>query len=138
LFTILAEAKKAQSISSIVSEVERPRFINEWVVDETRFLITTEFEDSEIEEVWRFDIEQNVPNPWDDMTTIVITSGVESVASVAIMNSVGQVQYRSEINIVVGENELVIYPESLAGNGVYYYTIEMNGQTRMKKMILLR
>ncbi len=138
LFTLLAEAKQTIELSEVIQESRNPRFANEWVSVETTYSINTEIKQREEELQFNFDIEQNVPNPWDEMTMITITSGYEGTAQLTILNSVGQVQYRSEITVREGENELVIYPQSLSGNGVYYYTIEMDGQTKMKKMILLR
>ena len=82
-------------------------------------------------------VSQNEPNPWNASTSINIVSTVTSSGTMRIMDVNGKVVYSRNVEIVQGENVLVLNREELSSAGLLYYEIEI-GETRfLKKMIVI-
>ncbi len=83
-------------------------------------------------------LEQNFPNPFNPTTGI--TFGVKEAGQVTmrVFNIMGQ-QVASLIDqpMTVGTHQ-VTFDASQLSSGIYYYTLEVNGFTDMKKMTLIK
>lgn len=83
-------------------------------------------------------LSQNYPNPFNPATTIRFDIPKQSAAKLVIYNAIGQ-----EISILVN-NKLeagsyeVSWNATALPSGIYFYKLETEGFTSIKKMILLK
>jgi len=87
---------------------------------------------------YSYSISQNYPNPFNASTMIKYELPYESFVSLAIYDILGR-----KMNTLVNGNQSAGFHQLLwyAGDissGVYFYKIQANGYTEMKKMILLK
>jgi hypothetical protein len=80
---------------------------------------------------------QNRPNPFTDMTTIVMESQREEPATLRIYNLQGQLVSERKINLEPGENEFVVRKSELKLSGIYMYEIESDFQYSTNRMIIV-
>lgn len=81
-------------------------------------------------------VSQNMPNPASDITTFYLTLPTPSMAKVEIANILGQVIYSvptKQYN--TGLNTITIPCKKFA-KGIYFYTVEINGEKITNKMIV--
>jgi hypothetical protein len=85
-----------------------------------------------------FNLQQNYPNPFNPTTVINFTLRGEGMTKLVVYNSLGQ-----EVKILLNENMRAgLYSVPFNGSnltsGVYFYKLESNNQTQVKKMLLLK
>lgn len=81
---------------------------------------------------------QNKPNPFSDYTTISFDLPQAGKATLSVYDIKGAKLIDLTESFVKGQNNVEINAAQLNSNGgVYYYTLEYNGQIATKKMILL-
>lgn len=80
-------------------------------------------------------LDQNYPNPFTGRTTIPFTLPNASDVHIFIIDIMGHVVYNVERFFEAGDHA---YPVDMSGYpaGIYYYGIEVNGQRRMRKLIM--
>ncbi|UCE24329.1 MAG: M6 family metalloprotease domain-containing protein [Candidatus Zixiibacteriota bacterium] len=88
-------------------------------------------------------LSQNYPNPFNPTTTIAFYSPDPGQASVEIINPLGyRVKTLFDDRISSGVTELTWDGTNAAGapvaSGIYLYKVEVNGQKKVKKMVLVR
>jgi hypothetical protein len=85
-----------------------------------------------------YSLEQNFPNPFNPSTTIRFGLPVKSNVSIKVFNSLGQMIEE----IVNGQFEAgyhsVMFNAANLSSGIYYYRIETEGFSQIKKMVLLK
>jgi len=82
-------------------------------------------------------LDQNIPNPTKDLTAIRYSVPVAGTVKFEITNLLGQVLTSVEETVGAGEHQLDVSTTSFAA-GVYYYSIEFEGQRLVKKMIVTK
>ncbi|MBP3763113.1 MAG: T9SS type A sorting domain-containing protein [Bacteroidales bacterium] len=82
-----------------------------------------------------FEVGQNYPNPFTNQTTIPFTLPTDARVRIFVVDAMGQVLTSFERQCVAGEQEVTL-DMSRYSTGVYYYGIEVNGERRMRKMIM--
>ncbi len=80
---------------------------------------------------------QNIPNPFRDMTTIIMQSNREENAALSVYDLSGRVVLQRAIRLEEGENEFVVRKSELRGAGIYGYEIKSNFQYRTNRMIIV-
>lgn len=85
-----------------------------------------------------FSLEQNYPNPFNPVTTIVFDLPERGMVSVKVFDLVGR-----EITTLVHEERpagqyTVLFDGSGLASGIYFYRIQFNRQSAVKKMVLLK
>lgn len=80
---------------------------------------------------------QNRPNPFADMTTIVMESDREEPATLRVFDLGGKLILTRKVNLVVGENEFVVRKSELHTSGLLMYEIESNFQYSTNRMIIV-
>ncbi|MCF8262085.1 MAG: DUF4982 domain-containing protein [Melioribacteraceae bacterium] len=100
--------------------------------------VPTDIEDEDILEVFEFRLFQNHPNPFNPSTNISYSLAEKGFVKLKIVNSLGEV-----ISIPVNEEKQSgVYEFSFDGSnlpsGVYFYQIETDHFTEVKKMIILK
>jgi hypothetical protein len=80
---------------------------------------------------------QNRPNPFRDMTTIIMQSDRAEKATLRIFDLNGKLIHSRDIMLEVGENEFIVNKSDLNAAGIYGYEIESNFQYRTNRMIIV-
>ena len=80
-------------------------------------------------------LSQNVPNPADNQAAVRYSIPQDGTVTFSILNVAGQVLYTQEVEAVAGTNSIVFNTENLAA-GIYFYTMDFQGQRLMKKMVI--
>jgi len=90
-----------------------------------------------------FELNQNYPNPFNPTTTINYSINKSGNIKIVIFDMLGkQVKSLVNKNNIAGKHQVLWNGKNEAGktlpSGQYYYTIEMDGITKSRKMILLK
>jgi hypothetical protein len=99
--------------------------------------------ETEIEGPQVFVLSQNYPNPFNPSTMIKFSLPVDSYVSIELFNALGEkVDELTNRDYSIGNHELN-FDASKLSNGVYYYTINANGNDgstfiSTKKMVLMK
>ncbi len=83
-----------------------------------------------------FELYQNIPNPFNEETTISFNLPKASKASLTIYDLSGKAVQRFERDFSKGYNEVPVDKMDLTGAGIFYYQLETAEFTQTKKMIL--
>ena len=86
----------------------------------------------------KYTLEQNYPNPFNPSTTIKYSIPEDGIVKLKIYNLLGE-EIFTLVNTVqkAGRYEIVFDASRLA-SGVYYYRLEAQSYTSVKKMILMK
>jgi len=82
-------------------------------------------------------MDQNSPNPCNEITSIRYFIPVPGAIEFRVFNLIGKEVYRSLINAESGENEFRLDSRDFS-QGVYMYTMTYNGETVSKRMVISR
>jgi hypothetical protein len=82
-------------------------------------------------------LRQNTPNPFKDETLIEFSLPKATQATLSIRDVAGRLLWTNHSWFAQGENRVQIKSSALSGNGVLYYTLDAEGFTATKKMIIL-
>ncbi|MBP1629178.1 MAG: hypothetical protein H6Q15_71 [Bacteroidetes bacterium] len=82
-------------------------------------------------------LEQNVPNPYTNSTTINFSLPSAGNTRFFVVNNMGQLVYNENKFYSEGKHEIVLKDLKLP-QGMYYYTMEFEGKRQMKKMIVTK
>lgn len=78
-----------------------------------------------------------VPNPASDRLAISFTLGTSSDVSVSLSNTIGQVVATQKAGrIAAGQRGNVEFSTSQLANGVYFFTVEANGQRTTNRVVV--
>lgn len=80
---------------------------------------------------------QNVPNPFSDVTNIVMDSEVAGQFDFKVFNLVGKLVHSEKSNILVGENTIT-FDGSRLEEGMYFYSIGQGSNITTKRMVINR
>ena len=80
-------------------------------------------------------MEQNIPNPATSSVKIPYSLPKEGNVTFKVMSINGQVLYKESINAANGSQELN-FNTSMLASGIYYYSMEYQGQRIVKKMTI--
>lgn len=85
----------------------------------------------------QYELYQNVPNPFGDYSTITYSSPIQTDVNISVKDMNGRVIWSQLLHANKGKNEVVISKANMSIQaGVYFYTIEAQGFTQTKKMII--
>jgi len=90
------------------------------------------------QEVNRFEIYPNQPNPFADETLISFNLPEETPLTFTVQDVSGKVIKLIELNAVAGYNELEVTKQDLNGPGIYFYTIKTKTHRVSKRMVLIK
>ena len=85
-----------------------------------------------------FTLSQNYPNPFNPSTVIKYTIKQPGIVALKVYNILGQEIQTLVSNYQVAGNYQVILNAQNLSSGVYFYRLQSNNKTLMRKMILLR
>lgn len=87
-------------------------------------------------EATSFELLENNPNPAKGYTTIKFSALNAGVATVSIKDVTGKTVYNVDQTVQDGLNRVEINTTSMK-DGVYFYSVSLNGQVSTKKMVVL-
>ena len=93
------------------------------------------FEDVPVVHEPDFVLEQNYPNPYDGSTRIEFSLPTAGNTHFTVTDVIGRVVYEEDGYYSDGRHTINFDKGNLP-SGVYYYSLEFNGQRRMHKMII--
>ncbi len=100
--------------------------------------ITTRIDDENPNVINSFSLLQNYPNPFNPTTVINFALNMGGIAKLVIYNSLGQ-KVKVLINQYMGAGSYSVpFNGSDLTSGVYFYKLQSNNQTDIKKMLLLK
>jgi hypothetical protein len=76
------------------------------------------------------------PNPANNEVNIAFTTAQSGKVNVSVTNAVGQVMSNQTINAVAGQNNKTAVSTANMASGVYFYTIEANGQRTTNRFVV--
>jgi len=80
---------------------------------------------------------QNVPNPFSDITNIVMDSEVSGNFDFKVFNLTGKMVHSEQVDILVGENTIT-FDGSRLDEGMYFYSIGQGRNIATKRMVINR
>ncbi len=83
-----------------------------------------------------FELYQNEPNPFGDLTRIRFYLPESGEATLTVYDVMGKVLYKSNASFEFGVNAFVLSRSELPVQGVLYYTVQFDGQVATKRMIV--
>lgn len=86
----------------------------------------------------KFEVYQNVPNPFHTTTVIGFNLPESSNVSLKIIDATGKMVYQTQNNFGKGYNAFEIEGQALNLSGVMYYQIDTEKYSETRKMIIIR
>lgn len=80
---------------------------------------------------------QNTPNPFSQRTQIQYSTDRAGIAQLTVLNLLGEVVFKDQFNSSVGNNNYELDGSQL-NEGIYLYSIEINGKKMTKRMVVNR
>ncbi len=80
---------------------------------------------------------ENRPNPFSNMTTILMESSREEMATLRVYDLNGILIYAKDVHLIPGSNEFVVRRSELKASGILMYEIESNFQYSTNRMIIV-
>lgn len=116
-------------------QVEASRFTHEiYLNDVVSNLILSR--NSNIGGDYSMKLGQNEPNPFQENTIIPIEVNVASTIYFSVFDVSGKLIFAKTIGLHVGKNYIQVDHSNLLGEGIYFYKVEGNKGTEVRKMIL--
>ncbi len=85
-----------------------------------------------------FTLDQNYPNPFNPSTTISFTVEAGGHTTLTVFNALGQeIATLFSANAEAGQVYTTPFDATNLANGMYFYKLVSNGQSSIRKMILL-
>lgn len=85
-----------------------------------------------------FEVHQNEPNPFGDMTSIGYNLPEAGKVSLSVTDVTGKVVFTLSTDAPKGEGQFIVDASNLNQSGVYYYTITSGDRSTTNKMILIK
>ncbi|MBK7871355.1 MAG: T9SS type A sorting domain-containing protein [Saprospiraceae bacterium] len=135
LFSLTFKIKKSGRLSDYLHL--HPRYLIPEAYNKTDNVYNLELEFDKIVDRTEFTLLQNIPNPFDNETIIPFYLPKSAKVSLQVFSSDGRLMHQASGNFDKGYQQMMINRSDLQGDGVYIYTIEVEGEKAIRKMILL-
>ncbi len=83
-------------------------------------------------------LHQNTPNPFNETTDIAFEIPFKQNVKISIYDVTGKTVHQVSRDFEAGYNQISISQDVLNTSGILYYTLEANGYTATKKMVVLK
>lgn len=137
-FSLTFTAKTDGNLSEMISLNSRFTKAEAYEADGTSQPVSLHFTDENGGTVAadRFELYQNVPNPFNSATVIGFQLPEASAASLTIFDLSGKMVKEIRGEFSKGYHEISVDKNSLPNRGVFYYRLETPGNTATKKMMM--
>lgn len=125
---------------SILSANDNPMSSEAYLVDTDNKVLVQNLRliDNEIADNIEFEVFQNVPNPFNESTSIGFNITERSNVVLTVSDANGRVVLSEEREYPSGYNEILLSSDKLETTGILYYKLSTATHTITKKMIVLR
>ena len=89
-------------------------------------------------EVLDYVLHQNTPNPFNETTNIAFEIPFKQNVKISIFDVTGKTVHQIRKDFEAGYNQVIISQDVLNTSGILYYSLEANGFTATKKMVVLK
>ena len=100
--------------------------------------VNLQYSDENGQTVERFELHQNVPNPFKSYTTIGFELPNDLGAVLTIYDVMGKVVSVINIDGQKGYNEIEVTRDGIANHGVLYYQLDAGSHTATRKMLIIK
>lgn len=137
LFTLTFLAKADIELSKVVSINSRITPAEAYSKTGDLMDINLAFNNGDISSGNEFELYQNEPNPFNDVTTIGFNLPAGGQAKVTVYDAVGRVLHRIERQFAKGYNAVQIRREDLQTSGILFYELSDATESATKKLVVL-
>ncbi|MDX1939251.1 MAG: T9SS type A sorting domain-containing protein, partial [Saprospiraceae bacterium] len=135
LFSLTFKVNKAGRLSDYLQL--HPRYVVGEAYDRNDSVYKAELKFDKTVDRTEFTLLQNIPNPFDNETIIPFYLPKSAKVNLQVFGSDGRLMHQASGNFEQGYQQMTVKQSDLKGNGVYIYTIEVEGEKEIRKMILL-
>jgi hypothetical protein len=135
VFSIVVTAKTDVQLSDVISI--NSRYTAAEAYNEAGELKDINLEFNGTAATAQFELLQNTPNPFADVTAIGFTLPEATSATITISDVSGKVLRVIEGDFARGYNQVTVKRDELSGAGVLYYQLDTANDSATKKMILI-
>lgn len=100
-------------------------------------LMPVVFDFKPVEEAFEFQLDQNAPNPFQQVTMIGFTLPMNSETTLKIMDVQGRILQTIQGQYAKGYNKIYVDTKNLGATGVLHYQLEAGNYIANKKMIII-
>jgi len=138
LFTLVITAKEDGQLSDMISMSSDKTAAEAYVSEQYDVVnIDLAIESKESVDFAGFDLQDNVPNPFRQMTTIGFNLPQAGAATISIMDIDGKLLMSRTDNFNQGLNQIELTRQEIGGSsGVFFYRLDAGGFTQTKKMTI--
>ncbi len=137
-FTLTFTAQRSGTLSEILhmtSDITTSEAYND---DKEVIGLNLKFNTQEVELATGFELFQNTPNPFAETTTIGFMLPIDAEATINIFDVTGKLLKGYSGSFTQGLNTIVVNKNELNTTGVLYYTLDTQGFTSTRRMVLLK
>ena len=98
--------------------------------------IATSLNEEEIN--YTFELKQNYPNPFNPTTSIEFSLPNNGNVQLTVYDALGREAAFTDFGSMSAGSHSVEYDAAELSSGVYYYKLDFNGQSQIKKMMLVK
>ena len=138
LFSLTFQAKRSSDLATALKFSDRPATPEAYNAENEHMQVLFQIEDEEGRPVTGggYLLYQNIPNPFQDATSIGFSLPKKEEAALRIYDLSGRLVYQHRALFEKGYNEIQIAQSALSGNGMYYYQLSTEAFTETRKMML--
>lgn len=89
-------------------------------------------------QISKLTLEQNIPNPWNSISTIAYSSEEAQDICFSIFDLNGKLLYREIRRADAGKNEIILSADAINSSGLLVYELRTESQSLRNKMILIK
>ena len=134
LFTLTFRALENASISEVLSINSEITRAEAYDAGSSRLDVELSF----VNDAADYALYQNVPNPFNNRTTIGFNMAEAGQATITVLDITGKVVYSTTLNADKGRNDVTVDRGQLNSNGIMYYQLEAGDFVATKKMIMIK
>ncbi len=135
LFTLVLQATQGATLSQSISIVTNPTPAEAYSIGSDVMDLSLTFRGSE--ERYDFELLQNEPNPFVDLTQIGFVLPESGEATLTLFDVTGKQLMNQTVAGVKGLNKVEVNKTQINANGIIYYQVQFQGYTATKKMLVL-
>lgn len=135
LFTLNFTARKSGTLSEMLSMTSTLTSAEAYDANLNTSSLELNYRTENGTEADGFELFQNSPNPFNDVTTISFNLAEAASATLTVYDVTGKVIYTNVANYTKGYNEIQLSKNDLQSRGIMYYQLESGTNVATRKMI---
>jgi hypothetical protein len=137
LFSLAVKANESGILSDMVSLSESHFEAEAYDAQLNVAEIDLNWDDMNIDQ-FVFNVAQNEPNPWQNITSIEVVMPKSGIVNLVIVDISGKVIYSDRRKLMKGASKINLSKDMILSSGVMFYEVEFEGKVVRKKMFSVR